>query len=109
MIQGDIGAIPVLVVLGLITSTLALLVKSLTSYRERDQIECPHCHLHFQKGVLLVGGHSLVSCPFCRRLVDVHDSISGARATKPSDNRLGRFIRNFGMEYDNERENDDDL
>ena len=108
MIQGDVGVIPVLVVLGLITLALALSIKSLTRYKERDQIECPHCHLHFQKGVLLVGGHSLISCPFCRRLIDVHDGISGPRATKPSGNSLGRFIKNFGLDYGNEKNEDDE-
>ena len=102
MMQGDVGTIPVLVVLVLIASALALLVKSLTKYRERDQIECPHCHLHFQKGMLLVGGHSLISCPFCRRFIAVHDGVIGGN--KSSENRLGRLIRNLGMD---EKDEDD--
>ena len=86
-----------LAVLAVIALIIIMVIRAVSSNWSTDKIRCPHCGLDFEKGVLLVGGHSLVSCPFCGRWVEVHKEFGKMTSRKISDTDLAKLFQKEGL------------
>ena len=81
-----------LAVLAVLALVIIYVIRALTRDWSTDKIRCPYCGLDFEKDVLLVGGHSVISCPFCGRWVEVHKEWGKMTSRKISDTDLAKFF-----------------
>ena len=86
-----------LAVLAVIALIIIMVIRAVNRNWSTDKIRCPHCGLDFEKDVLLVGGHSLISCPFCGRWVEVHKEFGKMTSRKISDTDLAKLFEKEGL------------
>ena len=84
-------------VLAVMALAIIMVIRVLTRDWSTDRIRCPHCGLDFEKEVLLVGGHSVVSCPFCGHWVEVHRNSGKMTSRKISDTDLAKYFEKGGL------------
>jgi hypothetical protein len=60
---------PTFVVVTLIILLISIAVLLAVTYRGDQTMTCPHCGLAFVTDLFLVGGTTLLTCPFCRRWI----------------------------------------
>ena len=72
-------AFVVITILILLTSIAVLLA---ITYRGDQAMTCPHCGLDVVADLFLVGGTSLLTCPFCQRWFLVTETRNRLEAKK---------------------------
>jgi hypothetical protein len=92
-----LGGVLALAVLAVIALVIIYVIRALTRDWSTSRIRCPHCGIDFEKDVLLVGGHSVVSCPFCGRWVEVHKVSGKMTSRKISDTDLAKLFEEEGL------------
>lgn len=62
---------PTFVVVTIILLLISVALLLAVNYRGNQAMTCPHCGLAFVADLFLVGGTTLLACPFCRRWISV--------------------------------------